>query len=723
MESNTLYSKLGNDLNKWQQLLGEIKRARTTFDNSSTQKGFGPIIIDYAQVQASVNNKYDYWHKDVISNFGIKLNESMKMFYDKIGNARKDLERLSVETVSTAEAVGFIIQIQEFKKNTKSWEGEVNTFNSGQQLLQRQRFQFPTDWLDYDMVEGEWTAFNEILSRKSDSLASQIPALQMKIIEEEKIIDQKIRDLAGDWSNNKPVQGNIRYTTALDSLKIFEQRIQKLKTDSDRVRRAKEALNLDQTVNDGQLRPIEEEIQDLSQVWAELSASWKELDQLKETLWSAIVPRKIRHSLEEMLNNFKNIPNRMRQYAAFIHLQNSIKAYLKYNNILTDLKSEALRERHWKELRKRLNASWVLNELTLGNIWDSDIQKHEETFKDIILTAQGELALEEFLKSVKEFWSTFQLDLVPYQNKCRLIRGWDDIFNKLSEHLSSISAMKISPYYKVFEEEANSWDDKLNRIRETFDVWIDVQRRWVYLEGIFSGSSDINALLPTESSRFKSINTEFINLMKKVSKSQLILDVLNIEGILRSLERLADLLGKIQKALGEYLERQRAAFPRFYFVGDEDLLEIIGNSKDLVKIMKHLKKMFAGLSGLVYDDETKIISGMNSREGEVVPFTNIISLKEGPKIHEWLTAVENEMRKTLATLLAEAVDKLNEASQNKDSYLAWIDKYPAQLVLIAAQIFWSERVKSTIYSHFTYLFIRSKRHFPRALHSLKTYLL
>jgi dynein heavy chain 1 len=244
--------------------------------------------------------------------------------------------------------------------------------------LQRQRFQFPTDWLDYDMVEGEWTAFNEILSRKSDSLASQIPALQMKIIEEEKLIDQKIRDLAGDWNNNKPVQGkrifkefsllvgNIRHTTALDSLKIFEQRIQKLKTDSDRVRRAKEALNLDQTVNDGQLRPIEEEIQDLSQVWAELSASWKELDSLKETLWSAIVPRKIRHSLEEMLNNFKNIPNRMRQYAAFIHLQHSIKAFLKYNNILTDLKSEALRERHWKELRKRLNASWVLNELTLG---------------------------------------------------------------------------------------------------------------------------------------------------------------------------------------------------------------------------------------------------------------------------------------------------------------------------------------------------------------------
>jgi dynein heavy chain 1 len=66
-----------------------------------------------------------------------------------------------------------------------------------------------------------------------------------------------------------------------------------------------------------------------------------------------------------------------------------------------------------------------------------------------------------------------------------------------------------------------------------------------------------------------------------VSQHPLILEVLAFEEIQRTLDKLAEMLTKIQKALGEYLERQRAAFPRFYFVGDEDLLEIIGNSKDL----------------------------------------------------------------------------------------------------------------------------------------------
>jgi len=46
-------------------------------------------------------------------------------------------------------------------------------------------------------------------------------------------------------------------------------------------------------------------------------------------------------------------------------------------------------------------------------------------------------------------WNSYELDLINYQNKCRLIRGWDDLFNRVKEHINSVSAMKLSPYYKV----------------------------------------------------------------------------------------------------------------------------------------------------------------------------------------------------------------------------------------------------------------------------------
>lgn len=57
---------------------------------------------------------------------------------------------------------------------------------------------------------------------------------------------------------------------------------------------------------------------------------------------------------------------------------------------------------------------------------------------------------------------------------------------------------------------------------------------------------------------------------------------------------------------------------RFYFVGDEDLLEIIGNSKNVVKLKKHFKKMFAGVSSIILNEDNTVVLGISSREGEEV---------------------------------------------------------------------------------------------------------
>jgi dynein heavy chain 1 len=217
---------------------------------------------------------------------------------------------------------------------------------------------------------------------------------------------------------------------------------------------------------------------------------------------------------------------------------------------------------------------------------------------------------------------------------------------------------------------------------------------------MFSGSADIKHLLPVESARFQNINSEFLTVMKKVNKSPFVLDVLNLAGIQKNLERLADLLTKIQKALGEYLEKERSSFPRFYFVGDEDLLEIIGNSKDIRRVMKHLKKMFAGISTLLLDEDETQLLGFASREGEQVNFRSPIALKEYPRINDWLAKVESEMRLSLAYLLSQAVAELKSVFKpNADvqaALLQWISGYPAQLVVLAVQAAWTDLVEQAI---------------------------
>uniref|UniRef100_A0A6Q2WQB4 Cytoplasmic dynein 1 heavy chain 1 n=1 Tax=Esox lucius TaxID=8010 RepID=A0A6Q2WQB4_ESOLU len=698
MQAENIYNRLGEDLTKWQALLVQIRKARGTFDNAETKKEFGPVVIDYGKVQSKVNLKYDSWHKEVLSRFGQMLGNNMQDFHSQISKSRQELEQHSVDTASTSDAVTFITYVQTLKRKIKQFEKNVDLFRNGQRLLEKQRFQFPPSWLYIDNIEGEWGAFSDIMKRKDTAIQQQVANLQMKIVQEDRAVEGRTIDLL-----NK-CDGALRPEEALQSLTIYEGKFSRLKDDRDKCSRAKEALELTDTGllsgSEERVQVALEELQDLKGVWSELSKVWEQIDQAKEQPWVSVQPRKLRQSLDGLLNQLKNFPARLRQYASYEYVQRLLKGYMKVNMLVIELKSEALKDRHWKQLMKRLHVNWVLSELTLGQIWDVDLQKNEMVVKDVLLVAQGEMALEEFLKQIREVWNAYELDLINYQNKCRLIRGWDDLFNKVKEHINSVSAMKLSPYYKVFEEDALSWEDKLNRIMALFDVWIDVQRRWVYLEGIFTGSADIKHLLPVETQRFSSISTEFLALMKKVTKSPLVMDVLNIQGVQRSLERLADLLGKIQKALGEYLERERSSFPRFYFVGDEDLLEIIGNSKNVAKLQKHFKKMFAGVSSILLNEENTVVLGISSREGEEVLYKTPVDLLEHPKINDWLTLVEKEMRVTLAKLLAESVTEVGSFNKGNtidlSKYIDWIDRYQAQLVVLSAQIDWSEKVDAAL---------------------------
>jgi hypothetical protein len=66
-------------------------------------------------------------------------------------------------------------------------------------------------------------------------------------------------------------------------------------------------------------------------------------------------------------------------------------------------------------------------------------------------------------------------------------RGWEELFTKCPENLNSLTAMKMYLYYKglpvsttyercintsiVFEEDAASWKDKLNRIHVLFGLF------------------------------------------------------------------------------------------------------------------------------------------------------------------------------------------------------------------------------------------------------------
>ncbi|KAL7555016.1 hypothetical protein ACHAWF_018608 [Thalassiosira exigua] len=694
----------GSDLKNWHDLILDVSNTRATLDSTSTAAEFGPIVVRYNKVQSQVNLKYDSWQKELQTYFAAVLAERIHENHEKVANAKTRLEGISLEgsSAATSEIVLGVTFLQEVTQQLPSWERRMKELADSEKLLRRQRHTFRGDWVEASLVGGQLQQVEQLLAKRNRTMQEQVPLLRSRIVAEDKANSQRVADLVGDWEQNKPLMGNVAPDQALETLTKFEFNMKKAQLDQENLVKAKDALGLEVGAMSTEISGCLDEVSDLTEVWEAVSKPYGSLVELKDTLWATAVTRKVRKTLDDLLIELRSLPNRIRQYDAYTALYDKIKGFLSGHSSLSDLKTDALKDRHWKTILQRLGIRVPFSELTVGMLWDNGVLERKKDMAEILSVAQGEMAIEIFLTEVRDRWMKQELDLVLYQNRVRLIRGWDDLFTALDDHTGGLVLMRSSPYYRAvreFQEDGNLWEDRLTKLRAAFDAWIDVQRRWVYLEGIFFGSADIKAQLPAEWSRFKNVDGEFITLMRRIASRPYAMEALNIDNLQRTLERLANLMTVIQKALGAYLEKQRSDLSRFYFLGDDDLLEIIGNSSEPGKVLPHLGKMFASIAtcNSVPCEEEGVLTkfdAMISKDGEKVPFDDPIMVTKKKNVKEWLKELENGMSATLAKLLNTAVTEVQSAQstaspEGKADFVGWAGKFPAQVMILASLVNWS----------------------------------
>ena len=228
-----------------------------------------------------------------------------------------------------------------------------------------------------------------------------LDSLRGNILAEDRLVGEKVSNLVSSWNSEKPVAGNTAPEEALATLVSFEGRFRNVEAEYDTVSKAKDALDLQQSPPNPIL-PLLEELQDFKSVWTALSKIWASLQDLRDMLWNVVVPRKVRQSLDGLVAITKDMPSRMRQYSAFEYVQGVLQKLMKINPLLSELKSDAVKERHWIKIFKscRSRERFLPSTLTLGTIWDLDLAANDTVLREIITQAQGEMALEEYLRQV-----------------------------------------------------------------------------------------------------------------------------------------------------------------------------------------------------------------------------------------------------------------------------------------------------------------------------------
>ena len=696
VNSLDIANQCGTNLREWIRLLTDLSTCKRDVFQQTQEFSTGCVYIDLKQGHKSLQDRYQEVHAELLEKFSMEVYAQTDDFCKKLSGLRSELERLT-STGSTDEAISLILVCNDIKHHLPEWTDTYKTLSQGHTLLAEQGFPLPDTWIYVEQLHHDWESLRQVYERRLKEIEESKDRLIKSVRDRDAEVQQAIAEFSALWENKQPTDGSTPPQMALDLLTQFQQTITSLGTKWNDVHRSWDALQLSKAQT-FPLETIQADLNGLYKAWEMAKEFWDGLNELGDRLWREVDIKQMSKELGGVYEKINALEPTLRNYDCIIKVMETVRSRQKQGSNLQDLKDVELRPRHHEKILSLLNLdiSWEL--LRMNDVWSPVFKKREADIMEVVVTAQGEFSLEKFLNEVKDFWTKFQLDLAVFDSHV-LIRGWEDLFNKLDEHSNSLSNMRQSPYYKSFEEDVQSLEDKVTKLRVLFDVWIDVQRRWVYLKNIFIGNLDIQRQLSSDYRNFMEINSEFKQLMNQVKSQPYVLKILAFPSIQKKMDDLSQRLNAIQKALGEFLEKQRQLFSRFFFVGDEDLLEILGNSKDPVKVQRHLSKMFAGINTLEIqslENGHLQLTAMISKEGEVVPLITPIEITESSSVVSWLTSVEQTMKTTLAHSLQLAVTQILSIDVTSQTFVDWIQEFPAQIVILSTQVVWCQRVEAAL---------------------------
>lgn len=329
----------------------------------------------------------------------------------------------------------------------------------------------------------------------------------------------------------------------------------------------------------------------------------------------------------------------------------------------------------------------MTDKTTLSELLDLQLHRFEEEVKNIVDKSVKEMAMEKILNDVTSMWKTTQFAIDLHERtKLKLIRVNEEILEALEEHQVQLQNMLSSKYVTFFFDDVTKWQNQLSTTDQVISSWMEVQRKWMYLESIFIGSDDIRSQLPQEAKRFEDVDKNFKILLTDMMLNLNVIQATSKPKLYEKLDALLKQLVLCEKALNDYLETKRLAYPRFYFVSSSDLLDILSNGNIPERVSKHLTKLYDSLAKLHFKKDSKLAEKMHSKENdEIVPFYEPCDCSG--KVENWLNRLTAKMRETLHILFRSSVIAYEEKPRE-----VWVFDWPAQPALCTTQIWWTTDV-------------------------------
>lgn len=337
-----------------------------------------------------------------------------------------------------------------------------------------------------------------------------------------------------------------------------------------------------------------------------------------------------------------------------------------------------MKERHWKQLSDIVGFRVAPDDFTtLARLLDRGLASFLQQLEEVSESATKENNIEKSLDNMAKDWEEISIDMSIYKDTgTHILSGAsvDELQTLLDDQIIKTQTIRGSPFAAVFAERVNAWESFIKQSQDILDVWLKVQASWLYLEPIFR-SPDITKQMPVEAKQFEQVNATWRKIMSDASQNPHAEHIMKTSNLLEQLTQSNTTLDVIQKGLNAYLETKRQSFPRFFFLSNDELLEILAETQDPTRVQPHLKKCFEGIRSLEFREANLDILAMISSEGERVPMINVVNPKDSDGAVElWLLKVEKTMCDTVKSVIKQSI-----TDYVTNDFESWVLAWPGQV--------------------------------------------
>ncbi|EGR27865.1 hypothetical protein IMG5_187090 [Ichthyophthirius multifiliis] len=653
------------------------------------------IHLSFFQVQTNeilcyLCEKYYQLSKNLIEMIARKAKQQTQQIFNQFLMIQKKLNEVPQNVEQLTELKEYMEQIPQDLEKIKL---EMQKCFEIYAILDGFNYRFSKHDLDQ-----KWTIFGstkdtlQIIDKKKKEMEKD----KVKFQDEMKIMQDDFKDQVDNLE--RTIQGFNQYAdlnnhqetaqTAIDIMKQIKQFFEEARKYNNR-----EALfEMDQTNYDS-IPNMEKEFMPYANLWTTADQWFKNIEQWRNGEWQtldAVAAEKFVEESIQLLNkairSFKD-----RNISTILSIAQKVKAEIEEFKpkvpLMVALRQPGMQQRHWKEISDKMGIEVKPNpEFTFNKALELGLMKQVEFCCEVGEKASKEFQIENMLKEMKGIWAQVNFQFKEYKTSF-IVRGYDEIQIILDDHIVNSQNLQFSAFKKPFEQEIIEWNDQLKMMSDVLEEWAKCQGQWMYLQPIFD-SADIAKQLPAETKKFRTVDSTWKHTIMTARNIQNVLKVCTQDGLLERLQEANKNLEIIQKELNNYLEKKREGFARFYFLSNDDLLEILSQTKEPTAVQPHLKKVFENIHEVEFD-ENKKIKAMISSEKEKVQFEEDVDPKN-KNVESWMNELENMMCRSVRLCLFNSVQDYPTKKRTE-----WTLCHPGQCILNGSQLVWTQEVEAS----------------------------